>query len=235
MKERIYIKVDELQLIGLEKDKLRSKRAWGMLNVGQNGFKIGPIVFTLGEEDQITQSYTSAHMRLLDTSIAHHVHQKNSRRVLLSSELIEKAVHDEYLISRKNEIKAFIQESNLTEKKDFPFFRPFNWKKSLRIPVDFIRLSRFYRQKNREEIFAHARIGHHLLFYDIQIWDPKGFRCQTQEIKDRRILYAINDLLDKEEMKQFLKSLTTFDHDAVFIDKVLGCNPEAPPPPIRFY
>lgn len=234
MDKRIYIKVDDLQLKGLKKESPESKRAWGAFNVGKNGFKIESVLFTLGEKDQLTQNYTSAHMRLLDTPIEHKVNQKNSRQVMLSSELIEKAVYDEYLIRRKNELTAFIQKSKAGEIMDFPSFQPPDWKKPLHIPVDFIELSYFYRQESGE-IFSHAQIGHHLLFYDIQIWDPKGFGCQTQEIKDRRILYAINDLLRKRKVKKFLESLITIDHTVAFIDKVPGCNPKAPPPPVKFY
>jgi hypothetical protein len=110
--------------------------------------------------------------------------------------------------------------------------------KSLRIPVEFIKLRNF-NCLARDCMVADIFIGSHLVFWQVQIFDGKKIGISNDRIIDREISGIINKMLTErkaiQETINFVRKNKTVDIASEFIDAIPGINLKKDPTPIRFY
>jgi hypothetical protein len=246
MQGRIWVEINGLQLHSLapgRQDSGEDKIAWASLKLG-SAFNIDGILITSGVLDapEFSIGWGNANARLMDVQA---LHEKPAKGNLLY-EVIAKAVHD-FCLQRAEILHPFIKKAIEGERLTLGFFKPPDWQgKSLRIPVDFIRIRSFQRVNYGNIVTADIQIGHHLIFWSVKIWDSRldwhpltGFHdapCGEERIQEKELNRLINRIFLWSDVREVATSVAkgTIDMESEFIDKVKGCDPEATPPPIKF-
>jgi len=245
MKKRIWLKIDGLQLHHLASGG-PDRAVWASLKLAP-AFNINGIMITSqpNEAWQFTSNFGNADARIVDVP---GLHEKPTKGKLFR-DVIFKSVHD-LCLDRAEVLHPFIKNGWPGDELTLGFFKPEDLQgKSLEIPVDFIRLQNFQLVEKTGVVTANIQIGHHLIFWHIKIydsllpWDPLvcGFHDAPfgeEKIQDKEIHRLINGMLiTVPGIKKTVSTVTEgkIDMESKFIDKVNGCDPEATPPPIRFY
>jgi hypothetical protein len=233
LRKRIWLNVDGMQLHFYDRreDNVKEKIAW--MSVKTKAFDVTSVYFQK-DEFGLSQNWQGS-PRFLDAPISH-MHKRQAKQLL--SYILAKALHDVYLEGKKVQLTEFLEGTGPVP--ETPFFKPESWgKKSLRIPVDFIKLTSFECHCKGGPVITHVRLGNHLIFWSVQIYDGKdSFTCGESNIHDKRILNAVNTLLCGEEIREYLRGVSQsgrspMDHRE-FIDKAPNCDTEEIPT-VRFY
>lgn len=109
--------------------------------------------------------------------------------------------------------------------------------KSLRIPVEFIKL-RDIRFFNRDFVTAHVQIGSHLIFWNVRIFDGKNIKVSNDRIIDAELNEVIAKMLRRRNVRRAINQVIetkTSDISAEFIDAIPDMDIDKNPTPIRFY
>lgn len=232
--KRIWLKVDKLQLQFYQRSEqdLKEKIAWMSVKIG-SVFDVNSAYFQSNEG--LTQNWPGS-PRFLDVPICH-IGKRKAKYLL--EDILHRAIYEGYLRGEEQKLKAFL-EGTRKEEPETPFFKPPDWNnKSLRIPVDFIKLHTFHCSQPNGPVLAHVKTGTHLVFWDVQVYDGKdAFVCRDRSIHDKKVLKVINGLLADGEVRKYLKWVSEsgsspFDMKS-FIDKTPDCNTEKIRP-VRFY
>lgn len=237
--KKLWIEVDGIQINSLRPysvsdDQDKEKMVSINLKLG-NAFNIGGILITSKDREEsewFSQNWaTIAGARLLDTPIRHHGKRRSK---LLLEDVIGKAL---YLFCTEGDgqvLREFIQKGGETPK--FPFFKPEEWKGSLRIPVEFIKI-RFSRYIN-ERVHADIQIGHHLIFWSIPICEEGEIKLYGDRILDPKLTAIIEQMLTREDIKEEIVSSCNAKQISLgveFIEAIDGCDTTKTPSAIRFY
>lgn len=234
MTKRIWLKVDDVGLQSFRYDGVNT--VWASLSLG-DALNIGGLSIEHYEKDDVLlQSWGWARARLLDVPLYHDRRKKNP----LLGQVLAEAV---YLIMQRNgeDIRAFLE--NKEEELELPRLKPESWRGlSLRIPVDFIKLSWFTSGPLtvlNPKVLAHVQIGHHLIFWSVEVFDGNKFCLKEGSIKDERLLEIIQGMLLNREFQRVVSAVPktgAFNPKDEFIEAVPDCNINSVfPPSIRFY
>jgi len=244
MEERIWVKIDGLQLHHLVPAK-RESAAWASLKLG-SAFNINGLIITKKQNGTVwfSQGFGNADARFIDVPI---LHEKPTKGELLL-DVLAKAIHD-FCLQRAEVLRPFIENGKPKDMLTFGSFKPEDWQgKSLMIPVDFIRLQNFQSVEKSGRVTADIQIGHHLIFWHvkisdpIQLWDPLAAVFSDAPFGEERIQHtAIHRLIKLmvimvPDVKKTISAVAegNIDMESKFIEKVKACDLEATPPPIRF-
>ncbi|MCK4822163.1 hypothetical protein KA005_40750, partial [bacterium] len=115
---------------------------------------------------------------------------------------------------------------------------PEEWKGSLRIPVEFIKVrpSRCLDEK----VYADIQIGHHLMLWLVLICEKGEIKLYGNRILDPRLIAIIEQILSKEDLREEISyacnnGRTYINTGAEFIESIAGYDTEKTLPAIRFY
>jgi hypothetical protein len=241
--EKIWVKVEGIQIIGPfsrlypfgPKEEGDENTISASIRIGKNAFKINYINIGIrGRDGKMFQNWSGADARLLDVPL-HHIGKPGPKSKLLY-EVLFRASHLFYTEDGKKKLLEFVMKNR--EEPTFPFFRPEEWKGlSLRIPVEFVTLRNF-ALLGIKEIFADIRIGHHLIFWKVKIYDGNKIKLSDERILDPKLRSIIENLLKKKEVEETILSISETGEDEItleFTDAIENCNTKKSPPAIRFY
>ncbi len=243
MNKRIWLKVDEIEFhlwehfVELHRDP-KELSVWVSVRLGQ-AFDVRSLLLNkrLG---CLSQGWGNiSNMRFLDCPALHK--QQRGRKSQSLDNIIAQVVYDTCLVERKSELSAFI-----TKKRPEPqisSFKPGAWKGlSLRIPVDFVEIFNI-EGAHSGSVYANIRVGHHLIFWRVKIFENQVFCSDFKEagIRDDGVRNVIRKMLKNSKLRKIVKYLHNIggygiDRDFKFLYVLSkGYNPDSPPPPVRFY
>jgi len=237
--QKLWIEVNGIQITSVHPfSSLRKndneKQASITLKLG-DAFSIGGILITSQDREGdrwFSQNWaTMADARFLDQPMLHYGKRRSK---LLLEDVIGKAL---YLFCTKGDgqiLREFIQEGG--EEPKFPFFKPEEWKGSLRIPVELIKIRPIrYIEK---VIYADIHIGRHLVFWSVPICRMEKIGLSGDMILDPKLTAIIGQMLTRGDIKEEVAHILNRGHidiGAIFIEAIDGYDPEKTLPAIRFY
>lgn len=236
--KRIWLKAKFVEFFNWGRSKGLSNsnkwRVWLDMRVG-NAFNVNGIILEESTSNKfgLSQFSSMSNVRILSTPLSYKGCGKRVPRLLLD-DILALAVFRNCMIPCKDVIVQFMQNGKF--KPPVRKCKPALWKgKALEIPVEFIRIGKFERIKDKG-VSAHIRVGHHLVFWNVKIFDLSGNPMadfSPYGILDRRVSKIISEMLENPKLKDVVKNVSWID-DSMFVRKVKGCNLDGAPPPIRF-
>jgi len=194
----------------------------------------------------LIQTWQYAKARCLDTPIHHRLNgSKRFNEARILDNILDQGVCEFLLRENRKESFEFIETGKgAFANIDRPvFFRPSDWPigLKLRIPVDFIRVYNLAARCENGPVRASVRIGHFLVFWNIEIYNPQdGVFFPTDSIHYSKLVDVINNLLTANEkiadLARYLSNAGQTDYNQTeFVDSVPGCDVSGKPPTLRFY
>ncbi|MBU0546911.1 hypothetical protein KKA72_02205 [Patescibacteria group bacterium] len=237
--KKTWIKIEGIQIHSLRKiypfkseKKDNENRISASVRIG-DAFDINGVNIGIKKNDnQFFQNWSEADARLLDVPA---LHRKLKKGNSLLHDVLARAIFLFCTGEGNESIRKFIIEN--AEQPALPFFKPEEWKGlSLRIPVEFIK-SRHFFYLWTNKVFVDIQIGHHLIFWNVRIYDGKKINLSNDRILDPTLRNIIENILKKKEVKGTILDVLKKERDDItnkFIDVTKACDIEKIPL-IRFY
>jgi hypothetical protein len=239
MKKRIWINVEGIKLgpfqLVLPNNLDKEKHIWVSAKIG-NAFNINGIRIGNGmKPDSFVQNWSGCDARLLDVPGWHHGKYKKNP---LLHDILTKEVYLFFNGPGSKDLRELMESGKpmpetsllweVCQKDDG---------KSLRIPIEFVRL-RHIRFVGQDCVTTDIQIGSHLIFWSVEIFDGKVFGITNDRIINPELNEIINKMLEREDVQKTVHYVIERKFDdisAEFIDAIPDINIDKNPPPIRFY
>ncbi len=226
MQRRLWLNVPGYQVQDIKRDRFGC--IYLNIRLG-NVLVVRGVTFEIEDMNRSIQNWAMADTILVDRA---NFHDHAAEKVRILRDILMIAVGG--CCSRL----AWALESD-PPKTELEFIKPREWKgKSLKIPVDFVKLIGFKSRGVR--VYADVCIGHHVIVRMIEIFDGQRFGLDSagqSTILDLGLRQTIGDLLRRRSVRKAVRDISLegkIDSDQEFMIGVKGCDPEAVPPRIQF-
>lgn len=149
---------------------------------------------------------SASDMRFLDVPMAHHGETGYPGDHTLLDAVVYWAIHDFTNTTEVLPLKEYIQNGG--DPPELPKYTPQRWQGAPAIPVEFMKvygLRTGQSEKYQHHVFAHIRVGHHLVFWNQLVYDPdcpeNPARLQSEAIHDGRVVDIVNGILKENRYR----------------------------------
>lgn len=236
--KRLWLKVDGIRVRDISRMDGGLQRASFAVRLG-DVLTVRGVEFGKRDEEKATcpfwQNWAMADTRFLDVPALHRHHPLEKKDSLLS---------DVLALALMERLDGLVRVLETLEKGgqqiELDYLWPAAWQgKSLRIPVDFVRIQNFECRYAHGKVTADVWAGHHFVVWHVPVFDGAQFAFDPERrIGSEKLLALIGQIMARRTFRRHVRAVSADgfpERKRKFTLAVKGYDTERIPPAIRFY